>query len=53
MLMTVMFSDIPGMPGRRQHRPRMFSSTLTPAIDALYRDAMMSESMSPLAFMAM
>ncbi len=53
MLVTLMFSDTPGTPGRRQQRPRMFRSILTPAMDALYRVAMMSESMRPLAFMAM
>lgn len=53
MLITLMFSDTPGIPGRRQQRPRMFRSTFTPAMLALYRAAMMSESMSPLAFIAM
>ncbi len=53
MLVTLMFSDTPGIPGLRQQDPLMFRSTLTPAMDALYREAMMSESMSPLAFMAM
>ncbi len=53
MLVTLMFSETPGTPGRRQHRPRMFRSILTPAMDALYRVAMMSESIRPLAFIAM
>ena len=53
MLVTLMFSEIPGMPGRRQQRPRMFRSIFTPAMDALYSVAIMSESIRPFAFIAM
>ncbi len=34
MLLTWIFSDKPGTPGRRQQMPRMTSSTFTPAFDA-------------------
>ncbi len=53
MLVTRMFSDTPGTPGRRQHSPLMLRSTFTPAIEARYKEAIMSESIRPLAFMAM
>ena len=35
-LCSVMFSLTPGTPGRRQHMPRTFSSTFTPACEARY-----------------
>ncbi len=35
MLLTRMFSDMPGTPGRRQQMPRMTMSIRTPWLDAL------------------
>lgn len=35
MLVTLMFSETPGIPGLRQQSPLMFRSILTPAFDAL------------------
>ena len=34
MLVTVMFSVLPGIPGSRQQMPRTMSSTFTPAWEA-------------------
>src|SRR2546427_4181453 len=36
MLITRMFSETPGRPGRRQQMPRMTSSIVTPACEAPY-----------------
>lgn len=46
MLVTVMFSLMPGRPGRRQQMPRTCKRTRTPAMEARYRARMMPASTS-------
>ena len=47
-LLTVMFSDSPGMPGRRQQIPLTTRRIWTPAWEALYSASMTSLSTSAL-----
>ncbi len=46
MLLTLMFSDSPGTPGRRQQMPRTTRSMLTPACEARYSRSMIAGSTS-------
>ena len=48
--LTRIFSESPGMPGRRQQMPRTTSSIETPACDASYSASMMSGSTSEFIF---
>ena len=48
--LTRMFSESPGMPGRRQQMPRTTSSIETPACEASYSASMMSGSTSEFIF---
>ncbi len=48
---TVILSESPGTPGRRQQTPRTERSTRTPACEAAYRPSMTSGSVSPFTLM--
>ena len=48
--LTRMFSESPGMPGRRQQMPRTTSSIDTPACEASYSASMTSGSTSEFIF---
>ena len=49
---TLMFSEMPGRPGRRQQMPRTLSSTWTPACEAAYSARMQRPSTSAFIFIA-
>ena len=53
LLVMVMFSVLPGIPGSRQQMPRTMSSTRTPAWDAWASLSMSSRSVTELTLMMM